>query len=179
MTLWQSDKCRKGQLPLYQFWFRKASAPAPALLKLFYKAMYRFTAFLYKCEISSQATIGPGLAIVHPFCITVHPRAVIGRNCNLHKGVTIGMENRGRRVGAPTIGDAVWIGVNATVVGNINIGDDVLIAPNSYVNTDVPPHSVVFGNPCVIRPRNDATERYRPSVALNLGSGSLSEAEAG
>ena len=78
-------------------------------------------------------------------------------NCNLHKGVVIGRENRGER---NTIGNRVWIGINAAVVGRIIIGDDVLIAPNSYVNCDVPSHSVVFGNPCQIKHRDNATEGY-------------------
>ena len=37
-------------------------------------------------------------------------------NCNIHKGVTIGQENRGKRKGTPVIGDEVWIGINATIV---------------------------------------------------------------
>lgn len=45
-------------------------------------------------------------------------------------------------------------------MGNVTIGDDVMIAPNSFVNVDVPSHSVVFGNPCVIKHRNWATEGY-------------------
>lgn len=90
----------------------------------------------------------------------INPKAIIGKNCNIHKGVTIGQENRGKRRGTPIIGNKVWIGVNATVVGNIKIGDDVLIAPNSYVNCDVPSHSVVFGNPCIIRHNDNATEGY-------------------
>ena len=60
----------------------------------------------------------------------------------------------------PVIGDNVWIGINATVVGAIRIGNDVLIAPNAYVNCDVPDHSVVFGNPCIIKHRDNATECY-------------------
>lgn len=55
-------------------------------------------------------------------------------NCNIHKGVTIGQENRGKRQGTPIIGDNVWIGMNVTIVGNIKIGNDVLIAPNTYLN---------------------------------------------
>ena len=62
--------------------------------------------------------------------------------------------------GTPIIGNDVWIGVNSTVVGKITIGDDVLIAPNSYVNCDIPSHSVVFGNPCIIKHRDNATEGY-------------------
>ena len=61
--------------------------------------------------------------------------------------MVIGQTNRGKNKGVPTIGNEVWIGINAAIVGGITIGDDVLIAPNSFVNVDVPSHSVVFGNP--------------------------------
>lgn len=104
--------------------------------------------------------IGEGLYIGHPFGININKDAVIGNNCNIHKGVTIGQENRGERKGSPIIGDKVWIGVNATVVGNITIGDDVLIAPNAFVNCNVPSHSVVYGNPCVIKYSENATFEY-------------------
>lgn len=130
------------------------------MLKYVYKLMERFTQFIYKCEISPEAKIDGGLYIGHPYCITINPNAKIGRNCNIHKGVTIGQENRGKRKGAPIIGNEVWIGVNSTIVGSITIGDDVLIAPNSYVNQDIPSHSVVFGNPCQIRSSQNATEGY-------------------
>ena len=66
----------------------------------------------------------------------------------------------GGRRGAPVIGNEVRIGINAAIVGNITIGDDALIAPNSYVNCDVPSHSIVFGNPCIIKHRENATEGY-------------------
>lgn len=102
----------------------------------------------------------------HPYNITVNPKAIIGNNCNIHKGVTIGQENCGARKGAPIIGNKVWIGVNATVVGNVVIGDDVLIAPNTYVNCNVPSHSVVFGNPCIIKHRDNATEGYVNNIVL-------------
>ena len=104
--------------------------------------------------------MGGGLYIGHPYNITINPKARIGRNCNIHKGVVIGQANRGPRRGAPTIGDKVWIGINAAIVGKITIGDDVLIAPNSYANIDIPSHSLVFGHPCVIKHRDDATENY-------------------
>ena len=107
-----------------------------------------------------EANIGKGLYIGHPYCITVNPKAVLGEYCSLHRGVLIGKENRGKRKGVPTIGNRVWMGINSVIVGKITIGDDVLIAPNSYVNCDVPSHSVVFGNPCVIKHRDNATEGY-------------------
>lgn len=96
----------------------------------------------------------------HAYNITINAAAKIGKNCNIHKGVVIGQTNRGKNKGVPTIGNEVWIGINAAIVGNITIGDDVLIAPNSFVNVDVPSHSVVYGNPCTIHPRPHATEGY-------------------
>lgn len=106
-------------------------------------------------------SIGTGLHIVHPYCITINPKVVMGENCTIHKGITIGQENRGRRKGTPTIGNRVWIGVNATVVGRITIGNNVLIAPNSFVNFDVPDNAIVIGCPAkILKDRTDATEGY-------------------
>lgn len=161
MDLYKSDKMRHGALPTYQYLLRKIQKhKRGGVLKGFYSAIYRMVSVFYCNEISHVAEIGPGLYIGHPYGITVNPNAKIGKNCNIHKGVTIGQENRGKRKGAPTIGDCVWIGVNSTIVGKITIGDDVLIAPNTYVNCDVPSHSIVFGNPCVIKSNAHATEGY-------------------
>ena len=82
------------------------------------------------------------------------------QNVNIATGVTIGQENRGKRKGCPIIGDCVWIGTNSVIVGNVNIGHDVLIAPLTYVNFDVPSHSIVIGNPAKIIHRENATEGY-------------------
>ena len=111
-------------------------------------------------EIYGKTKIGKGLYIGHAQGITINSETIIGDNCNISKGITIGQENRGKRKGVPTIGNNVWIGVNAVIVGNVLIGDDVLIAPNSYVNCDIPSHSVVFGNPCIIKHKDHATENY-------------------
>lgn len=114
----------------------------------------------YGLEISSSAKIGNGLYLGHPYNITVGAGAELGDNVNLHKGCTIGRENRGKRVGTPKIGSCVSVGINSTVVGNITIGNDVMIAPNSFVNFDVPDHSVVLGNPGIIHHKEGATEHY-------------------
>ena len=74
--------------------------------------------------------------------------------------MTIGQENRGARKGAPVIGDNVWIGANAVIVGKIEIGNNVLIAPNAYINSDVPDDSIVIGNPAKIIHNEKATEGY-------------------
>lgn len=125
-----------------------------------WKIVLRHMSSRYGLEISPQTSISGGFYLGHAFGITVNPLAVIGSNVNLHKGVTIGQENRGKRKGTPKLGNCVWVGVNATIVGSITIGDDVLIAPNSYVNQDVPSHSIVIGNPCRIIPCQNATEGY-------------------
>lgn len=141
-------------------YLRKTQACENRLLKTYYRFRYKRLGEKHGIEIPWTAAIGKGLFLGHAYNITLNPAVTIGENCNLHKGVTIGQTNRGRRQGVPTLGNRVWVGVNATVVGKITIGDDVLIAPNSYVNCDVPSHSVVYGNPCVIKPRENATEAY-------------------
>ena len=114
----------------------------------------------YHIQISPEVKIGSGFYIGHTGRIIIHPKAVIGNNCNIATGVTIGRDNRGKRKGYPTIGDRVWIGTNSVIVGNIHIGDDVLIAPLTFVNFDVPSHSVVIGNPATVHPKENATEGY-------------------
>ena len=150
----------RGDLKKIHFFLRKCQTCKNSILKLGYRFALSRLEKRRGLEISSSTSIGKGLYLGHAYNITINPKAIIGENCNIHKGVTIGQENRGKRAGTPVIGDMVWIGVNATIVGNITIGDDVLIAPNSYVNCDVPSHSVVFGNPCIIKYRDNATEGY-------------------
>lgn len=140
--------------------FRKAHNKKSKFLSFFYNIRYFCQCRKHGIEISSKVNIGPGLYIGHPYNITINDKAVLGSNINIHKGVTIGQENRGSRKGVPHIGNNVWIGVNATIVGAITIGDDVMIAPNSFVNFDVPSHSIVIGNPGKLIHRDNATEGY-------------------
>lgn len=162
MNIYELDRQRYGGggMPSVQRFFRRYQATSVGAIKLIYKVIYKVLARIDHIEIAVDAAIGAGLYIGHPYCITINPKVVMGRNVNIHKGVTIGQENRGQRKGVPTIGDCVWIGINATIVGKITIGEDVLIAPNSYVNCDISAHSVVYGNPCVIKHRENATEGY-------------------
>ena len=164
-TLYQGDigryggKCSRGLRRFHRL-FRREQTAKNRLTKAWYHFRYKIIRERYLIEIFAPTKIGKGLYIGHPVGITINPKSVIGENVNLHKGVSIGQENLGERKGVPTIGNRVWIGINSTVVGNITIGDDVLIAPNTYVNCDVPSHSVVFGNPCIIKPKENATLGY-------------------
>jgi serine O-acetyltransferase len=108
--------------------------------------------------------IGAGFYIGHFGTIIVSNNAIIGENCNIAPGVTIGASRRGEKKGAPVLGDYVWIGTNAIIVGAVKIGSDVLIAPGAYVNFDVPGHSIVIGNPGKIIPRENATEGHINNV---------------
>lgn len=114
----------------------------------------------YGVDIPARTKIGPGFKIEHLYGIVLNPDVVIGKNCNIYNGTTIGKEKRGKRIGCPQIGDEVWIGANAVIVGKISIGNDVLIAPGAYVNFDVPSHSIGLGNPAKVIERADATTEY-------------------
>lgn len=140
----------------YMYFFRMAQRKPSLLTRVILLRMSR----KFGLEISTAAQIGPGFYLGHPYNITVAEGSVLGRNVNIHKGVTIGRENRGKRIGAPVIGDNVYLGINATVVGNVHIGNDVMIASNAFVNFDVPDHSVVLGNPGVVCAKADATHSY-------------------
>lgn len=100
--------------------------------------------FQYTCKI------GKGFFMPHFGNIVINNNVVIGENCNVAQGVTLGNIKRGTLKGNPTIGNRVAIGANAVIVGNIKIGDDVLIAPLTFVNFDVPSNAVVLGNPAKI-----------------------------
>jgi len=113
----------------------------------------------YDLEIYSK-NIGAGLFLPHPQNITIAKNAVIGENCNISNGVVIGCQARGVRKGVPKIGKRVWIGANAVIVGKITVGDNVLIAPNSFVNRDIPSNSIIIGNPLIIKEDKHATVDY-------------------
>lgn len=126
----------------------------------FWRLVLRHYQIKYGFQIYPETQIGAGLYLGHWGALVINPRAKIGKNCNIAQGVTIAQANRGRNEGVPEIGDEVWIGPNAVLVGNIRIGNNVLIAPNAYVNFNVPSNSVVVGNPAQISPNKNATYDY-------------------
>jgi serine O-acetyltransferase len=111
------------------------------------RILYHHYRFKYGFDISPATTIGPGLFIGHFGGVVISPYAVLGANINIAQGVTIGATSRGKRLGAPTLEDRVWVGAHAIIVGKITIGREALIAPGAYVNFDVPAEAVVLGNP--------------------------------
>lgn len=126
----------------------------------FHWRLYQKYKIRYMMDIPAQVEIGKGFRIEHIGGIVINPSAKLGENVTLLNGVLIGAQNRGKRKGCPVIGNSVWIGTNAIIVGAIRIGNNVLIAPGAYVNFDVPDNSIVIGNPGKIISKENATEGY-------------------
>lgn len=127
-------------------------------LRFFYRIIVRHYSYKFGFQVPVK-NIGDGFFIGHFGTIVVSVNAKIGRNCNIAHNVTIGA-TRGEKGGAPSIGNYVWMGTGAVIVGNINIGNNVLIAPNAYVNFDVPDKSLVIGNPGIIHKHDNPTQNY-------------------
>jgi serine O-acetyltransferase len=103
--------------------------------------------FKYGISVPYETQIGSGFYIGHFGCIVVGRTAVIGKNCNISQGVTIGTVNRGKRAGSPTIGNNVYIGPGVKIIGSIAVGNNVAVGANCVVTKDVPDNAVVAGVP--------------------------------
>ncbi len=101
----------------------------------------------YGIDISRDARLGSGLYIGHFGGIFVNQGVVIGNNCNISQGVTLGRQNRGEREGCPVIGNNVYIAPGAKIIGRINIGDYAAVGANAVVVNDVAAHNTVGGVP--------------------------------
>jgi serine O-acetyltransferase len=117
-----------------------------------YKLLKVFTEILTGIELPCETTIGRRLIIEHFGCIIVSGDTIIGDDCILRQGVTIGLKHTGIR-GAPTLGNRVDIGAGAKILGPIHIGDDVAIGANAVVLVDVPANSIAVGVPARVLPR--------------------------
>ena len=115
--------------------FRKAENCKFKPLKLYYTIKLKLKSYKTHIQIPARTKIGEGFCMIHPYNITVSSFAILGKNVNMYKDSTIG-NNTGNPKGAPVIGDCVQIGINSTVIGGITVGDDVVIAPNTFVNFD-------------------------------------------
>jgi serine O-acetyltransferase len=109
-------------------------------------ALHHYT-IRYGIDISRDARIGSGFYIGHFGGIFVNAEVVIGDNCNISQGVTLGRQNRGEREGCPTIGDNVYIAPGAKIIGRISVGDRAAVGANAVVVSDVTPGTTVGGVP--------------------------------
>lgn len=103
----------------------------------------RLNLILYGFDVPPSIEIGPGLYVPHPVGMVIMATR-IGANASLISNITIGMRNG---PGFPTIGDNVFIGAGARVLGRIMIGDNVSIGANAVVLTDVPSGATAVGVP--------------------------------
>lgn len=136
----------------YSFWMRTAAfLSSRAILRFglghLARLVLRHYSLKYGISIPWRTRIGPGFYIGHFGQIVVNYRSAIGRNCNISQGVTIGQANRGLRKGYATIGDNVYIGPGAKIVGNVRIGNNVAIGANCVATKDVPDNAVLVGVP--------------------------------
>ena len=98
-------------------------------------------------EIHPGAKIGSGLFIDHGMGIVVGETAVIGNNCTIYHGVTLGGTGHGKGKRHPTIGDNVLIGAGAKLLGPFTVGNNVMIGANAVVLSEVPDSATVVGVP--------------------------------
>lgn len=105
----------------------------------------------YGIEIARSVQIGRRMQIAHQHGIIIHKYARFGDDCLIRQGVTLGVGNKWIKGEGPVIGNNVEFGVGAVILGNVRVGDNVLIGPNCVVMNDVPSdRSMVMGMPRLI-----------------------------
>lgn len=116
---------------------------------------------LYISEWNNKGGIKGGLLFEHVFSTIIFCKE-LGERCCINQQVTIGTG----RGGAPTIGNRVRIYSGAKIIGDITIGDDVIIGANCVVNKSIPSHSVVVGVPArIVKTRKNENS---PWISINL-----------
>lgn len=159
---WQADVDRYGRRPflreqsiwavaVYRWGRRLAARPAGLLagpLNACYWLAFRLVETGLGISLPREAVIGGGLRIWHFGGIFVHPGVVMGRNCTLRQGVTLGHRHPGGPL--PVIGDGVDFGAYAQVLGGVRIGSGCRIGALSLVLGDVPDGATAVGSPARI-----------------------------
>lgn len=126
---------------------RWARSIRPSWLSLPFKVAYALlkvpVELLLGIDISANANIGPGLYIGHFGGIFLHGDA--GRNLSVGQGVTIGFKGAGKSDGWPSLGDDVYLGTGAKIIGRIRLGNGVVVGANTVVTKDVQDRMRVVG----------------------------------
>lgn len=117
----------------------------PVLPRVFYRLIYLFN----NTHLHYETEIGAGTHIAYGgIGVVIHKDAVIGKNCVIESNVTIGGRNNDPKV--PVIGDNVFIGSGARILGNVHVGSGSIIGANAVVLHDVPERCSVAGIPARI-----------------------------
>ena len=147
---------------LHAIWWHRVS-------HFFYKIKMRGTArWISQCarfwtgiEIHPGAQIGRGLFIDHGMGVIIGETTIIGDDCTIYQGVTLGGNGKEHGKRHPTIGNNVMISAGAKVLGSFEIGDNSKIGAGSVVTRDLPANVVAFGNPCrVVREISEKDREY-------------------
>ena len=162
----------RGEGFKYSFWMRTAAyTKSNPILKYSIYPFVRHTLYFYKYKfgisIMHSTKIGSGFYIGHYGSIIINEKCIIGKNCNISQGVTLGQVNRGKNKGVPTLGNNVYIAPGVKIVGNITIGDNVALGANSVVTKNIPSNSVAVGIPAKVISEN-GTEGYINFIDYNL-----------
>jgi serine O-acetyltransferase len=138
----------------YGTWARSLRIPVLRHILVTIGIFFRFFIELITgVVITPGAQIGPGFVVHTWFGVFVGP-VKIGRNCIVQHGVVIGWNTK-------EVGDNVFFGPGAKVMGTAKIGNDVVVVANSLVMTDVPDNTTIIGVPARIKLRRGATLKYR------------------
>lgn len=121
-----------------------------APLSILYRALFRKIRNGYGIELPYSAQLGRRVVIEHQSCIVIHGDCIIGDDCIIRQGVTMGNRYLDRPFDAPKLGKRVNVGAGAKLFGNITIGDDVNIGANAVVLSDIPPGKTAVGIPAKI-----------------------------
>ena len=124
-------------------WFRFARWCKRKRIPMLPGLLYQLIFHRFGAELRLDTPIGGGLYIAHPAGVVLSPDSM-GENCSVISAVTVGMRNE---YAFPKIGDRVFLGAGARILGDIVVGDDVQVGANSVVIKDIPAGSTVVGIP--------------------------------
>lgn len=147
------DPAAKSNLQILLFYPGVRALIRFRVAKFFYKLRLRFVAEWISyasrrktgIEIHPGADIGKNLFIDHGMGVVIGETAVIGDNCTIYQGVTLGGTGKERGKRHPTLGSNVVVGAGAKILGNVVVGDNVKIGANAVVLVDVPDNCTVVG----------------------------------
>jgi serine O-acetyltransferase len=166
-TRWEVLTCYPGLHALV--WHRNVTHPLwGAGMRWLARWLAHWSRWLTGIEIHPGATIGRRVFIDHGMGIVIGETAVIGDDCTLYHGVTLGGTswNKGKR--HPTLGKNVVIGAGAKVLGPIVMGDGAKIGSNAVVVRDVPPGATAVGIPARLVTADDQDRREAQAAKIGF-----------